>query len=84
MNIFSLGQIPFSHTVTMYLACSQNIPSQNEKFHNSLISTLCHGYCIVAVHHEKGLVPAFFKVSVYHLFGNLEFEEINYCLGKKS
>ena len=45
---FSLGQISFNHTVVYpYLAYSQNIPSQNEKFHNSLISTLCHGYCFL-------------------------------------
>ena len=35
------------------------------------------------VHHEKSLVPGFFKVSVDHLSGNLESGKVNYCFGKK-
>ena len=36
------------------------------------------------VHLEKRLVPTFFKVSIDHLFGNLESEKIYlvYCFGK--
>ena len=45
-------------------------------------SALHHGYCTFAVHHEKSLVLAFFKVSIDYLFGNLESEKIIYCLGK--
>ena len=36
-----------------------------------------------AVHHEKTFVPAFFKVSIDHLFDILESEKRNYCFGKK-
>ena len=32
------------------------------------MSALHRGYRTFAVHHEKSLVPAFFKVSIYHLF----------------
>ena len=36
------------------------------------------------VHHEKGVVPAFFKVSIEHLFDDLESGKRNYCgFGKK-
>ena len=38
-----------------------------------------------AAHHDKSFVPAFFKVSVDHLFDNLESEKRNNKLfGKKS
>ena len=37
---------------------------------------------MIAVHHEKSLVPAFFKVSVGHLYDNRESGKINYCFGK--
>ena len=30
-------------------------------------------------HHEKSFVPAFFKVSVDHLFDKREFGRKNYC-----
>ena len=36
------------------------------------------------MHHEKKFVPAFFKVSIDHLFDNLESEKRNNCFGKKS
>ena len=36
-----------------------------------------------AAHHEKSLVPAFFKVSIDHLFDNLESGKRNYWFGKK-
>ena len=43
-------------------------------------ASLHHGYCTFAVHHEKSLVLAFFKVSIdNYLFGNLESEN-NYKL----
>ena len=45
-------------------------------------ASLHHGYCTFAVHHEKSLVLAFFKVSIDYLFGNLESEKIIYCFGK--
>ena len=35
------------------------------------------------MYHEKSLVPVFFKVSVDHLFGNVESGQINYCFRKK-
>ena len=42
------------------------------------------GHCTVAVHHEKRLVPCvFFKVSVDHLFGNVESGKINYFFRRK-
>ena len=44
------------------------------------MSALHHGYCTFAVHHEKSLVLAFFKVSIDYLFGNLESEKINKLL----
>ena len=37
-----------------------------------------------AVHHEKKLCSCFFKVTIDHLFDNLESGKRNYCLGKKS
>ena len=69
------------------LACIQDIQSQNEKFQNSLMSVFHRGICTLAVHHEKSLVPAFFKVPVDHLFANVHCNDsgkINYCCGKKS
>ena len=39
---------------------------------------------LFATHHEKSFVPAFFTVSIDHLFDNLECEKRNYCFGKKS
>ena len=46
------------------------------------MSALHHGYCTFAVHHEKSLVLAFFKVSIDDLFDNIESEKIIYCFGK--
>ena len=37
---------------------------------------------MIAVHHEKSLVPAFLKVSVGHLYDNRESGKINNCFGK--
>ena len=37
-----------------------------------------------AAHHGKSFVPAFFKVSIDHLFNKLESGKINYCFGKKN
>ena len=36
-----------------------------------------------AAHHEKSFVPTFLKVSIDHLFLNLEAAKRNYCFGKK-
>ena len=36
------------------------------------MTALLRGYSTFVVNHEKTLVPAFFKVSVDHLFDNLE------------
>ena len=36
-----------------------------------------------AAHHEKSFVPAFFKVSIDHLFDNLESEKEIIVLEKK-
>ena len=36
------------------------------------MTALLRGYTTFVVNHEKTLVPAFFKVSVDHLFDNLE------------
>ena len=36
-----------------------------------------------AAHHGKSFVPAFFKVSIDHLFNKLESGKRNYCFGKK-
>ena len=36
-----------------------------------------------AAHHGKSFVPVFFKVSIDHLFDNLESRKINNCFGKK-
>ena len=44
------------------------------------MSALHRVYCTFAVHHEKSLVPAFFKISIDHLFVNLESGKIKYCL----
>ena len=47
------------------------------------MSALHRGYRTFALHHEKSLVPAFFKVSIDHLFVyNLEFGKMKYCFGK--
>ena len=48
------------------------------------MSTLHHGYCTFAVLDENSFVPAFFKVSIDHLFDNLQSGKINSCFGKKS
>ena len=37
-----------------------------------------------SVHHEKGSVHVFFKVSIDHLFDDLESGKRNYCFGKKA
>ena len=37
-----------------------------------------------AAHLERSFVPVFLKVSVDHLFDNLESGKRNYCFGKKS
>lgn len=37
-----------------------------------------------AEHHEKNVVPAFFRVSIDQLSDNLESGKKNYCFGKKS
>ena len=36
-----------------------------------------------AAHHGKNFVPAFFKVSIDHLFNKLESGKRNYCFVKK-
>ena len=46
------------------------------------MSALHRVYCTFAVHHEKSSVPAIFKVSIDHLFANLESGKIKYCFGK--
>jgi len=47
------------------------------------MSAFHRGYRTFAVHHEKSLVPAFFKVSISdHLFVNLKSGKIKYCFGK--
>ena len=46
------------------------------------MSALHLGYRTFPIHREKSLVPAFFKVSIDHLFGNLESGKIKYCFGK--
>ena len=43
---------------------------------------LHRGYCMCKVQYEKGLFPAFFKVSIDHLFVNLESGKIKNCFGK--
>ena len=43
--------------------------------------------CAFAAHHGKSFVPAsffFFKVSIDHLFDNLQAGKRNYCFGKKA
>ena len=47
------------------------------------MTALLRGYGTFVVNHEKTLVLAFFKVSVDHLFDNVESAKI-YCFGKKS
>lgn len=47
------------------------------------MTALLRSYRTFVVHHEKSLVPAFFKVSVYHLCDNLESVKRIYCFGKK-
>ena len=46
------------------------------------MSALHRVYCTFAVHHEKSSVPAIFKVSIDHLFANLESGKVKYCFGK--
>ena len=48
------------------------------------MTALPRGYCTFVVHHEKRLVPSFFKVSLDRLFDNLESAKIVFCFGKKS
>ena len=36
------------------------------------------------MHDENSLIPASFKVSIDHLFDNLQYEKMNSCFGKKS
>ena len=36
-----------------------------------------------AKHQEKDFFPAFFKVSIDHLFDKIKSGKINYCFGKK-
>ena len=43
---------------------------------------LVKSYSILPASHGKSFVPAFFKVSVDHLFYNLESGKRNYCFGK--
>ena len=38
----------------------------------------------IATHHEESFFPSFLKVSIDHLFDNLESGKRNYCFGKKS
>ena len=40
------------------------------------------GYRMFEVQHEKSLVPVFFKVSIAHLYVNLESGKIKYCFGE--
>ena len=47
------------------------------------MTALLRSYCTFVVHYEKILVPAFFKVSVDHLFDNLESVKRIYYFGKK-
>ena len=49
-----------------------------------MTTLLCSYYCTFVVHHEKSLIPEFFKVSVDHLFGNLDSVKRMYCFGKKN
>ena len=46
------------------------------------MSTLHRVYRTFAVHHEKSSVPAYVKVSIDHLFVNLESGKIKYRFGK--
>ena len=43
---------------------------------------LVKSYSISHGHHGKSFVLGFFKVSIDHLFDNLECEKRNYCFGK--
>ena len=43
------------------------------KIFRTLLCPLHRGYCTCAVHHEQRLVSALFKVSVGHLFYDLEY-----------
>ena len=43
------------------------------KIFRTLLCQLHRGYCTCAVHHEQSLVSALFKVSVGHLFYDLEY-----------
>ena len=47
------------------------------------MSTLHHGYCTFAVHDENSFVPVFFKVSIDHLFDNLQSGKMNFFQGCK-
>ena len=49
-----------------------------------MTTLLCSYYCTFVVHHEKSLIPEFFKVSVDHLFDNLDSVKRMYCFGKKN
>ena len=43
------------------------------KIFRTLLCPLHHGYCTCAGHHEQRLVSALFKVSVGHLFYDVEY-----------
>ena len=47
--------------------------SYRMKIFRTLLCLLHRGYCTVAVHYEQSLVSALFKVSVGHLFHDLEY-----------
>ena len=61
--------------VLFNLASSQDIQSQNEKFQNSLMSTLHLIYFTFAVRHEKSLVLCFLRSPPINYFVTLSLEE---------
>ena len=60
------------------------VKSSNKCFFFRFCQTLFNLAHMSAVHHEKGSVHAFFKVSFDRLFDDLVSRKRNYCFGKKS
>ena len=60
------------------------VKSSNKCFFFRFCQTLFNLAHMSAVHHEKGSVHAFFKVSFDRLFDDLASRKRNYCFGKKS
>ena len=56
--------------------------SYNKGFTSEIFFVFVKSYSILHGCQRKSFIPVFFKVSIDHLFDNLESEKVNYCFGK--